>query len=71
VLSETTYIAGLAVFVTGFLLAVGGAPTLGVAGACVGGLLWVLARNFRRAELRNHRAFYGDPRPHASSVADF
>lgn len=70
-LSETTYIAGLAVFVTGLLLALGGAQTLGVAGACVGGLLWILARNFRRAELRNHRAFYGEPPRHVGSVADF
>jgi len=71
VLSETTYIAGLAVFVTGFLLALGGAPTLGVAGACIGGLLWILARNFRKAEVRNHRAFYGNPARHVGSVADF
>jgi uncharacterized membrane protein (DUF4010 family) len=71
VLSETTYIAGLAVIVTGFLLALGGAPTLGVAGACVGGLLWILARNFRKAELRNHRAFYGDPVRRVGSGAGF
>lgn len=70
-LSETTFIAGLAVFVTGFLLALGGAPTLGIAGACIGGLLWVLARNFRRAEVRNHRAFYGDAARRVGSVADF
>jgi len=71
VLSETTYIAGLAVFVTGLLLALAGAQTLGVAGAGVGGLLWVLARNFRRAELRNHRAFYGDAARRVGSVVDF
>lgn len=61
--SESIYIAGLAVFLTGILCALGGAPTLGVAGACIGGLLWVLAQNSRKAEIRNRRAFYGDHRP--------
>ncbi len=70
-LSETTYVAGLTVLVTGILLALGGAPTLGAAGACIGALLCVLARKFQRAELRNHRGFYGDSSGRTGSVADF
>lgn len=56
--SETIYIAGLAVLMTGLLCAVGGAVILGVAGMLAGGLLLALAWCSRNAELRNYRAFY-------------
>ncbi len=62
--SESIYIAGFVVLVAGLICALGGATSMGVAGALGGGLLWALARFSRDKEIRNRRACYGaDPGP--------
>jgi hypothetical protein len=56
--SETTYIAGATLFISGLLCLLGGVPVVGAVFATVGAGLWVVAWRLRGSELRNCNAYF-------------
>ena len=55
--SETIYIAGFTIFLSGVLCLLGGVPIVGVPATLSGIILWGYAWYLRNAEIRNQQAF--------------